>query len=237
MQENNGNNMTVTSLIGGCLTKLFRGCGSGGDGSTWDENFLNSFMAEMINVVCKSCQVLKDFDVTDPASYNQIWQAILRFGGRDGINAWAAGTTELIVTDGDCAEGCNIYVANTSGDPANNAPSASPNDWYGPFCSIGAATRKIYELSQNAGGVFTTGVVIPANGSNCIQLPPGEYYIEGQSTGGGSTNTDWFTVNIVDNYDVDIVVDQISSVNAGNGTVCYIGGNASHTITQIIQIR
>ena len=56
MQQNNGNNMDSASLIGGCMTKLFRACSSGGDGSTMDVTFLNGIMAELLNVVCKSCQ-------------------------------------------------------------------------------------------------------------------------------------------------------------------------------------
>lgn len=146
MQQNDGNNMNVTSLIGGCLTKLFRACSPSGDGSTWDASFLNSLQAELINVVCKSCQALKTFDATDPSSYNQLWQALTRFGGRDGINEWASGTTDLIVTSGTCSGGCNLYLANTSGDPAGNQPSLTTDEhWYGPFCSLGAVTSKVYE--------------------------------------------------------------------------------------------
>lgn len=138
--------MDATNLIGGCLTKLLRACGAGGDGSTVDIQFLNSVMAELLNVTCKSCQIPANFDASDPASYNQIWQAITRFGGTDGIGAWSNGSTSLLVTDGDCAGGCNLYVAIPTASPSTNQPSTTTGHWLGPYCSVGFAVSAIYNL-------------------------------------------------------------------------------------------
>lgn len=167
--------MDTTALIGSCLTKLFRACGGSGDGSTLDINYLNSVMAELLNVTCNSCQTPKTFDATDPSSYNQIWQAISRFGGRDGINAWVTGTTDLIVTDGDCAEGCNLYLANTAGDPANNQPSVSAAHWCGPFCSMASVVDSVY---QNAGLNSSTCVPLDSTPAGVTTYPL-DYYDDG----------------------------------------------------------
>lgn len=156
MQQNNGNNMETTNLINGCLTQLFKSCGAGGDGSTLDVTFLNSVMAELLNVVCKSCQTPADFDATDPASFNQIWNAITKYGGTSGVNAWVSGTTDLIVTSGDCAAGCTFYLANTDETPATNQPSATSTHWYGPYCSLSDVMKKLYEI-VNCPKVMTIG--------------------------------------------------------------------------------
>ena len=133
--------INTTDVLQSPIGALFRACGANGDGTPLTPEYMNGLMMEMINVINKSCQTPIPFDVSNPASYNQLWTAITRFGGSCGIPAWEKGISNNIVMGSDC----QFYLANKDGDPPNNNPVGdSANDhWYGPFCSIGALQEQV----------------------------------------------------------------------------------------------
>ena len=124
----------------------------------------------------KAVNVPATFDSSDPDSYNQIWTAITKFGGTHGVNAWASGTTDMIVTAGDCDGGCNLYLADSTAEPATNNPSLTSGHWHGPYCSISEVVKKLYEV-VNCPKVMTIGEtcgtinklgIIRQTGSDCV---------------------------------------------------------------------
>ena len=132
MDNINTTNVTPNATTG----NLFRECGDGGDATIPGATFMNGVMMEIITAIRNSCQTPMAFDANDPDSYSQLWQAIQRTGGTDGVDAWSSGTSSLVVTAGGCNESCNLYIANPSGSPSVNNPSSSTGHWDGPYCSL-----------------------------------------------------------------------------------------------------
>ncbi len=129
------------------IGNLFRHCGQNGDGTPLTAEFMNGLMMELVNVINKSCQMPIAFDKNNPASYNQLWQAIIKSGGTGCIPDWKSGNQNKIVRGVDC----QLYLLKAGGDPTVN-PVGNTQNWNGAFCSvaemIGHLMKLIEEMAQ-----------------------------------------------------------------------------------------
>lgn len=173
------------------IGNLFRDCGDGGEGTPIDAKYMNGLMMEMMNVIAKSCQTPVAFDQNDPASYDQVWQSIIKKGGSCGVPEWSDGNLSRIVVGSDC----QYYFLRYGGDPTID-PVGDDGSWHGPFCSVGlmlSAISTIYASQEqvDTGAPLVEAAIAPEIHKNFHRVinqdtvnttvPSGFFYVVGAS--------------------------------------------------------